>query len=184
MEPLIFLDIDGVLNSARFLSERAGGEGVVIVDGQFDATHTIDPERVAFLNRLVEESGARVVLSSSWRCLFGLERTQRSLQAKGFAGRLADATVRLVGRPRHAEIRHYLAGFSRVPNFVVLDDDLGAGDGLCEHFVRVEDGLEPAHVEAALAVLRRPCSESTFTLSPPVVEREKPAANQTERESA
>lgn len=32
MEPLIFLDIDGVLNTARFLSEHARGEGVAIVD--------------------------------------------------------------------------------------------------------------------------------------------------------
>lgn len=156
MDPLIFLDIDGVLNSAQFLLERAGGEGVVIVDGQFDATHTIDPERVALLNRLVEESGARIVLSSSWRCLFGLERTQRSLQAKGFTGNLADATVRLAGHPRHAEIRHYLTALPCVPSFVVLDDDREAGEGLGEHFIRVSDGLELAHIEAALVVLRRP----------------------------
>src|SRR5262245_47437401 len=165
MEPLIFLDIDGVLNSAGFLSEYARGEGVVIVDGQFDATHTVDPYRVALLNRLVEESGARVVLSSRWRCLFGLDRTQRSLQAKGFVGCLSDVTVRLIGYPRHAEIRHYLAGFPRVPSFVVLDNDLGAGEGLGEHFIRVTDGLEQAHVEAALAVLRKPGPELIFTLT-------------------
>jgi hypothetical protein len=166
MESLIFLDIDGVLNSPRFLSENARGEGVVIVDGQFDATHTIDPDRVALLNRLVAESGARIVLSSSWRCLFGLERTQRSLQAKGFTGSLSDATARLVGHPRHTEIRHYLAGLPQVPNFVVLDDDLEAGEGFGEHFVQVIGGLEPAHVETACAVLRRRGPELTFILSP------------------
>src|SRR5262249_44446091 len=147
---------DGVLNSTQFLSEPAHGEGVVLVGGEFDATESIDPSCVELLNRLVSESGARVVLSSSWRCLFGLERTQRSLRGKGFAGVLSDATVRLIGSPRHAEIRYYLAGFPGVPNFVVLDDAPEAGSGMGKHFIHVPDGLEPWHVDAAIAVLRGP----------------------------
>jgi hypothetical protein len=88
------------------------------------------------------------------------------LQAKGFGGQLADVTVRLAGDPRHAEIRHYLTCLPGVPSFVVLDDDPEAGEGFGGHFIQVIDGLEPAHVEVALALLRRPASELTFTLSP------------------
>lgn len=99
MKRLIFLDIDGVLNSAQFHADNTNGEGVVIVNGAFDATAHIDPQRVARLNCLIESTNAEVVVSSSWRKLFGLERTQSSLKAKGFAHQITDCTVRLVGEP-------------------------------------------------------------------------------------
>lgn len=35
VDPLIFLDIDGVLNSTRFRAEHTGGDGAVTVDGAF-----------------------------------------------------------------------------------------------------------------------------------------------------
>ncbi|APR84219.1 Hypothetical protein A7982_09568 [Minicystis rosea] len=168
MDKLIFLDIDGVLNSVQYLAEHTGGEGVVIVDGEFDATAHIDPARVTRLNTLVERSGARVILSSSWRRSFGLEKTQRSLRAKGFAHELEGETVRLVGHPRHMEIRHYLAMFAAMPSFVVLDDAPEAGVGLGDHFILVSDGLEDAHVETAVAILDR--GAPTISLALPSAE--------------
>lgn len=152
---LIFLDIDGVLNSALFLAESTDGEGVIIVDGEFDATAHIDPSCVTRLNALIEATGARVILSSSWRRSFGLEKTQRSLQTKGFAHQLADCTARFVGQERHVEIRHFLSMFTEPPSFVILDDDLEAGVGFGESFVHVADGLEDHHVERAIAILSR-----------------------------
>lgn len=53
MSPLIFLDIDGVLNSAQFVAENTDGEGVIIVDGALDATAHVDPARVTRLDRLI-----------------------------------------------------------------------------------------------------------------------------------
>jgi hypothetical protein len=153
MKPLIFLDIDGVLNSAQFLADNTNGEGVVIVDGAFDATGHIDPLRVARLNRLIDATGAGVVLSSSWRKLFGLERTQSSLRAKGFAHQITDCTVRLVGEPRHVEIESYLAALSTRPRFVILDDDEDAGVEFGPNFIHVPDGLEDEHVERARRIL-------------------------------
>jgi hypothetical protein len=153
MRPLIFLDIDGVLNSARFIAENTHGEGVIIVDGELDATAHIDPARVARLNHLVDTSGARVVLSSSWRQLFGLEKTQRSLAAKGFRYALADATARLPREQRHIEIRNYLANLGQEAAFVVLDDAEEAGVGFGDRFIHVRDGLEDEHVERSLRVL-------------------------------
>jgi hypothetical protein len=164
MDRLLFLDIDGVLNSVQYLAEATGGEGVVIVNGELDATAHIDPTRVVRLNRIVERSGARVILSSSWRRSFGLEKTQRSLRSKGFLHELADETVRLIGHERHVEIRHYLLTFEAVPNFVVLDDALEAGVGLGDHFIHVPDGLEDAHAERAVAILTG--AASTIVIAP------------------
>jgi hypothetical protein len=152
---VVFLDIDGVLNSARFLAEHARPEGASVVDGTFDTTAHIDPERVARLNRLIAASGAEVVLSSSWRLLFGLERTQASLAARGFAYELVDATPRIFGSDRHAEIKAFIAALPIAPSFVVLDDDASAGFGLEARFVLVPDGLEDSHVAAAQRILEQ-----------------------------
>lgn len=152
---LVFLDIDGVLNSARFLADNTAGEGVIIVDGEFDATAHIDPSCVARLNTLIEATSVRVILSSSWRRSFGLKKTQRSLQTKGFTHDLADCTARFVEQERHVEIRHYLSMFAEPPSFVILDDALEAGVGFGENFVHVPDGLEDHHVELSIAILSR-----------------------------
>jgi hypothetical protein len=154
MKRIIFLDIDGVLNSAQFRADNTNGEGVAIVNGAFDATAHIDPQRVARLNRLIETTSAEVVLSSSWRKLFGLERTQSSLKAKGFAHQITDCTLRLVGEARRVEIETYLAAIGASPRFVIFDDDaeeIGAGFGLS--FIHVADGLEEEHVERACRIL-------------------------------
>jgi hypothetical protein len=153
MKRLIFLDIDGVLNSAQFRAENTNGEGVVIVDGAFDATAHIDPLRVARLNRLIDTTGAEVVLSSSWRKLFGRERTQFSLKAKGFAHQITDCTVRLVGELRHVEIESYLAALGTHPRFVIFDDAEEAGVGFGPNFIHVLDGLEDDHIERACRIL-------------------------------
>lgn len=154
MKRIIFLDIDGVLNSAQFLAGSTSGEGVVIVNGAFDATAHIDPQRVARLNRLIEATDAEVVLSSSWRKLFGLERTQSSLKARGFAHQITDVTARLAGEARRVEIESYLAALDTRPQFVILDDDAGEiGTGFGRNFVHVPDGLEDEHVERARRAL-------------------------------
>jgi hypothetical protein len=153
MNRVIFLDIDGVLNCTRFLAEATNGEGVTIVDGSFDATRHLDPARIARLNQLIAGTTAKVVLSSSWRLLFGLEKTQSSLRQRGFAHELADVTPRILGTDRHDEIKAYLLSLRPPVCFVVLDDDPMAGVGLEPHFVQVPDGLEDEHVERARVLL-------------------------------
>jgi hypothetical protein len=113
---------------------------------------------VTRLNALIAVTGSRVILSSSWRQSFGLEKTQRSLRTKGFAHELADCTARFVGQERHVEIRHYLSMFAEPPSFVILDDALEAGVGFGEHFVHVPDGLEDEHVEISVEILSRPAA--------------------------
>jgi hypothetical protein len=47
---VIFLDIDGVLNSGKY---------IIRLDGLFDnPTHQMDPEAVVRLNRITDETGA------------------------------------------------------------------------------------------------------------------------------
>ena len=153
MTTLIFLDIDGVLNSVEFITKQIREDGFTVIDESFDATKHLDPSRVERLNRLVDGTGAKVVLSSSWRLLYGLKKTESSLQKRGFAHELTGETPRIFGSDRHAEIKAYLATLEPPVRFVVLDDDEIAGIDLEDHFVHVRDGLEDEHVERATRVL-------------------------------
>ena len=52
---IIFLDIDGVLNSVRYDCQRTIDQG------------NIDETRLQLIKKLVDATEARIVLSSSWR---------------------------------------------------------------------------------------------------------------------
>lgn len=68
MKKIIFLDIDGVLNSKDTIQRSTRG-----VIG-------IDPYLVALLNRIVIPTGAEIVLSSSWRhSPAGREEVQKAI---------------------------------------------------------------------------------------------------------
>ncbi len=58
MMKIIFLDIDGVLNHMYWLKKMKGVEG----DKKF-----FDPDCVRRLNTITDKTGAKIVLSSSWR---------------------------------------------------------------------------------------------------------------------
>ena len=54
----LFLDIDGIMNSEDYAVYR-------IKSKKFDSDQFIDERAVVFLNYIIEETGAEVVLSSS-----------------------------------------------------------------------------------------------------------------------
>jgi len=64
---LIFLDIDGVLNSDAWDNARKTTSNDFLID-QFD------PEAIKLLNELLEKIDAQIVLTSSWRLNFDLEQ--------------------------------------------------------------------------------------------------------------
>jgi len=151
----LFLDIDGVLNSKQFLEENPGGEGVRIVDGRLDATHHLDPVRVAKLDDFVDRHGLELVLSSSWRILFGVDRTEEMLRSVGFRASFVGETPNLRDLPRAVEIAAFLASAEGrgIARFVILDDDPAAGQGLASSFVLIDDGLLDTDLERAAAIL-------------------------------
>lgn len=119
---IIFLDIDGVLNHEQFYRERK------------DKSNNICPKSVHNLNILCEETGAKVVISSTWR----LGRTDKELQdlmfKAGFTGHVVSQTPSLREQRdclRGNEIlkwikdnKEYLnADYYNFTEYVILDDD-------------------------------------------------------------
>jgi hypothetical protein len=111
---VLFLDIDGVLNSYPFRCGRQSRRmtdpcpDIVLGDAVgVDAEHLrsgwddIDPEQVARLAGLLRAvPDCRIVLSSTWRKLYSLAEMRRLLRHRGLgdlADRLIDRTPDLTG---------------------------------------------------------------------------------------
>lgn len=63
---VIFLDIDGVLNSIEYFENNRDTDAAVI-----------DSSKLPLIRELVDRTGARIVLSSSWRSSFFLDKSIR-----------------------------------------------------------------------------------------------------------
>lgn len=85
---VIFLDIDGVL--VNFTSMKLPR---LTLDGQDFSTHRFYQPAVVALNRIVRETGAKIVISSSWRGgRDSIPKLQRILDANGVIGEIVGVT--------------------------------------------------------------------------------------------
>ena len=159
---LLFLDIDGVLNSARYAREQAL-TGRSKPQNRFlqRTASEIDPAAVACLNEIVRRSGARIVITSSWRLRHSLKHISRCLRKRGYDGPpLLGSTPIVPGMTRGYEVAKWFyqtlpLSLIREP-FVILDDGVVDHEKrLAKHLVQTsyEEGLTAAHVPLALALL-------------------------------
>lgn len=152
---VVFLDFDGVLNSTTFHEASGKRQQPNSLPSKLSMewwAEGVDPEAVARLNGLLKRTGAKVVVSSSWRLGTDERWLQRVLEMRGFEGEVIGKTERWVERDRSYEIQRWLAT-TRVEGFVILDDDGGAD--IAGHFVRTDfnAGLTDEDVERAVKVL-------------------------------
>lgn len=119
----------------------------------------MDPKLVLRLNEILARTGAKVVISSSWRSMFSKEEILECLETNGFIGEVIDTTLRLLQDIRGTEIQIWLDNNTRedVDSFVILDDDSDMGP-LMDKLIQTTWalGLQPEHVERAVEVLNKP----------------------------
>lgn len=123
MNKIIFLDFDGVLNSARTII--AYGQGMLLPRSRFDDPK-FDPVCVALVRALVEDTGAKIVISSSWRtgATLGELRLIFSLYGWDTQDSIIDVTPSFMNVTRGVEIHHWLEN-NAWHDYVIIDD----GDG-------------------------------------------------------
>jgi len=85
MQKILFLDIDGVLNT-KFWYYKMDDDTPRDKWG-----YVFDPASVANLKRIVDVTGAEIVISSSWKCI-GLPELRKMWKARKLPGRIVDAT--------------------------------------------------------------------------------------------
>lgn len=126
---VIFLDIDGVLNSVRTAVAYGGYPHSLKPGSGFDWV------AIRMIRGLCEATGVRVVLSSAWR----LNNDFRDV-GKAFELPIIDRTPSLLG-PRGIEIQAWLDAHPEVERFAILDDDSDMLDVQMPFFVKT-DGFE------------------------------------------
>jgi len=127
---LIFLDIDGVLNS--------------------HGNPEIEHDKVLLLNEIVKETGADVVITSTWRIGQSIDMLQKTLNDLGFTGIVVGKTAELWCRGE--EIDDYLYHLSDV-RYIVIDDLWVDGHDFCQIKTNTKHGLTKYHVDLAIMML-------------------------------
>jgi len=128
---IIFLDIDGVLNSKRTPNPRK-------------FPFIVDPILLERLRRLLEMSGAEVVLSSNWR-----HDPSGMFAARHYGVPFVDTTADLPGRARADVILDWVRRHPDVERFIVIDDEDDELDALPLFQPLRSTGLTDEIVEAA-----------------------------------
>lgn len=161
MRKIIFLDIDGVLNSMDYFEKAKDCKGYT----------EINPEKVKLLKEIIDRTGAQIVLSSTWRDLAQRENepehpmyTYLTDTLKEYGMEIIDHTP-YIGQDRPKEIRAWLDNQQdKDVRFVSLDDDFqkhkydeaGIGDCLVRtSFYEKDGGLRKEHVEKSVEILNR-----------------------------
>ena len=100
MRKIIFLDIDGVLNTKEWHSRMTKDTP------KDEYGYAFDPVAVANLAHIIEETGATIVISSSWK-FYGVPKLRQMWKIRKLPGTILDIT------PKHK---------GEVSNYVIIDD--------------------------------------------------------------
>lgn len=158
---ILFLDFDGVLNSDEYDKQR-----------DMSINTNIDETRLPLLKKIVDVTGAKIVLSTTWRrhwnknaedcdavgqwmnalfAKYGLEIYGKTPQLSFRAGRKAEVLSWLEFPPE------------RIESYVILDDCIFGWEEIGDRLVKTSPskgrGLEERHVNQAIEILQKPIDE-------------------------
>lgn len=143
---IIFLDFDGVITTR-------------------ESKWRVDPEKCKLIKKVCDETGAKIVISSSWRRR-NLKLTMEQFSKDDFI--LYDYVVGVTKRlfvsgseethvtiPRGVEIMEYIESHEDITEYVILDDDSDMLLWQQDYFVQTDTylGINEDHVERAIAIL-------------------------------
>lgn len=138
---VVFLDIDGVLNNSNWAIQMYD-EGVHVY-----AENLLDERAIRLLQKLIDATDAKIVVSSSWR---RDDYAMQCLSDQLKPMEIYDVTP-LKSSIRGDEISAWLKKHKDVERYVILDDDSDMGDEIT-HLIQTtfERGLQPEHIEEAI----------------------------------
>ena len=157
---VVFLDIDGVLNSRLWFERRE--------TNAHNMANDIDPEAAARVQRLCDETGAVLVISSTWRLIHQLNAIRTVFKSKGLTAHVIGKTPERPRGDRGDEIQRWLDLANLFPlrpsGMVIIDDDADMLH-LMPWLVKTTffDGFTDSDVTRAAAMLSRPMPPITNT---------------------
>jgi len=158
---ILFLDIDGVLNSLKWYKTRQLSEDRFENKNRsvFDKTcEEIDPEPLMILKDFIEENNISIVISSSWRLLMPHYEIKEVFSKTGwFEAPIVAATKYIPSFKRGQEIEQFLTDCEYdIEKYAIIDDDSDMTDHQKEfHFVKTEwkCGLKEEHIKKLEKIL-------------------------------
>jgi len=152
---IIFLDIDGVICIAGYLDRNNPPPRKVFTE--------LNKNCINILNKIIELTKAKIVISSSWRKFFNIHQLREQFKEAGFIGEILDTTPILKGlnggnwTPRGVEIQTYLDNHPEITNYVIIDDEISDMKHLVNKCVETDgiysNGLEERHIVNVLNIL-------------------------------
>lgn len=153
MDRVIFLDIDGVLNCISSKSRCRGCIG-------------IDNSKVKLLKQIVDNTNARIVLTSSWKKEWNKNLEKCDYDGKYLNNKLKKQGLYILdktednGYNRGEGIYNWIKKYD-IRHWVVLDDEIFKDYkkyGIKKHLVKTEfyndnGGLQKEHIEKAISIL-------------------------------
>ena len=155
---VIFLDIDGVLNSQRLVEKKSNEK--------------IDITAVKLLKNLIDKSGAVVVMSSGWRLWFDDNMATEDVEAKYLYDILCQYGIDIYGKTpdfstdkirtkrtfsdvKAKEILAWLERHCEVDKYVILDDLDLKNDRINANLIQIDGkiGITEDDVKRAMNIL-------------------------------
>jgi hypothetical protein len=163
---VIFLDIDGVLNSRQSIKRKFAHATFC---GGKEYTDTPDKQLIKRINKIVKVTNAKIVITSTWRLSNSIFLLSRYLHALGLKGDIIDATPYMPMSDRGLEIEMWLISrrdkvgtpkpmsinlYENIDRFVIIDDDSDMG-ALADYLVKVDNdiGVSNHNVKQAIKIM-------------------------------
>src|SRR5437016_3734165 len=121
--PILFLDIDGVLNSVDWQQRRPKREKRPDDPPLAHGQHSLDPAAVGHLNTIVARTRAKIVISSSWRDMLTHAECMACLSPLGFTGRTFGKTPVLSERTEGGRIELPAARWQEIEDWLKRHPD-------------------------------------------------------------
>ena len=146
---VIFLDIDGVLNSQEYFNSFKEEDRIIE-----DDSDQVDKDKISIINTICKKTDAYIIISSSWRLIHSIESIVDLFNYKGFTGNILGKTPYSLGIDpcRGDDIQGWLDKYpGKINNFVIIDDDSDMGH-LAHKLVKTTfaEGFKEHHVEGIL----------------------------------
>lgn len=166
MKKIIFLDIDGVLNTKYWYTQMVQNTPTD------EYGYAFDPKAVANLKSIVDETGADIVISSSWKCM-GLSQMEEMWRDRSLPGKIIGITPNSVSDEmllnadidsielfhiRGEEIKQWLTKYGKqVSNYAIIDDMDNMLSEQQSHFVQTnpEVGITEEDAKKVIMILNK-----------------------------
>ena len=142
---IIFLDIDGVMQSTSSMIRTNGAGGF------------LHAEHVNALNWIISKTDAYIVLTSTYRTMASMRGLKQAFMDSGVRSDRIVSKTRMLGTNRGAEIKDWLdtrkeKGDYEIENYVVIDDGRDMQGINWGMFLNTDPDYGLTYVEAEMAI--------------------------------